>query len=357
MDGVRLHTVLVIAVVGGIVAAGPRADAGLAYQTAPTLQCVPSPLDLGSVVIGEPPSNGTVTCTNNGRVRATVTAIQVTGPNAADFDATTSACLRTLSPGDSCEIPVAFEPGGAGARVARLELTIAQTPGGPVVVELRGTGIARDSTLSFDPASLTFAEQLGLTVSPPQTITVTNIGSIPVAIVGATIEGDHAADFAVASSTCTGVTLAPGEQCEIAVTFTPRAPGPRAALLRFDHDGSGAPSRLPLGGTGTTPVVLVTPAVGHAGEVISAVGVGFPANQVVTLRWVEPDTFAAGGFPEADTVATTAADGTFVSAVLVFPKSRVGTRALHAVVDAFASDGLFLVAPGTLQGPDFVVRG
>ena len=91
---------------------------------------------------------------------------------------------------------------------------------------------------------------------------MTNTGSVPVTVDTATIEGNAPPDFAVATTTCTAETLSPAETCEIAVTFTPQAPGGRPGSLRIDHDGEGAPQLLPLSGTGATPALLVGPAVG-----------------------------------------------------------------------------------------------
>jgi hypothetical protein len=226
-----------------------------------------------------------------------------------------------------------------------------------VIVELRGTGVARDTTLTFEPASLTFAERLGLTPSEAQTVTVTNIGSVPVTVVGATIEAVEPPDFAVSTSTCTDATIPPAGTCDVSVTFTPQSPGARAGTLRFDHDGAGAPHRLPLTGTGTTPAVLVSPAVGRSGEATAGVGVGFPPNQIVALQWADPDTGLPVGFPEPAVSVATAGDGTFALGLLVFPKSRIGTRTLRATVGPFAAEGSFLVAPGSVQAPDFVMRG
>jgi hypothetical protein len=334
---------------------GPASGAG---QVPENIRCEPSSVDTGSVVLGTGSSERTVTCTNTGRSRETITAIETTGADAGDFVPATEPCLVTLAPGASCDIVVTFTPGGTGPREAVLGVVHAQPQGvtGRVEVPLHGIGIERDTTLTFEPASLTFAERLGLTTSEPQGVIVTNAGSVPVTIDAIDVAGESAADFAISTSSCGGA-LQPGASCEVSVTFTPRAPGARAADLRFADDGAGAPHLVPLRGTGTTPTLLVTPAVGPAGTVVSGIGAGFPPDQAVTLRWAQPQDGAVGGFPEPDVATTTGGGGSLAATVLLFPKTPLGTRVLLATAGAFGADAELLVVPGTAQAPDFVVRG
>ena len=354
---------LAIAPDGRIVVAGlnndTRGDRVLTarYESGAALLCAPSPLDLGPVVLGTGPVNQVVTCTNTGPSRLTITAITTSGANVTDFVPTTGGCLVTLPSGQSCQIPVAFTPGAVGARVATLSVAhTGQDAAGPIAVALQGTGVARDTTLSFNPPSLFFAERLGLSTSPAQTVTVTNIGTLPVTINGVSIENDPSGDFAVSASTCTGTTLPPKGTCTVSVTFTPRAAGGRVATLRFDDTGVGTPHRLGLSGTGATPTVAINPGVGPPGTVTVATGAKFPANQAITLAWVDPTTLLGGGFPEPAISVTTNPDGTFTVTAMVFPKSRTGTRTLLATAGSFTANAPFLTTPGTLQGPDFIHR-
>ena len=86
----------------------------------------------------------------------------------------------------------------------------------------------------------------------------------------------------------------------------------------------------------------------------SGFGVNFPPDQLVTLQWADSETGVPAGFPEPEASVATAGDGSFTAPLLVFPKSPEGPRALRAAVGAFVADALFLVAPGSVQGPDFV---
>ena len=363
VDQTEAGNALAIAPDGKIVIAGVNSDTRgnrvltARFEPGGALQCGPSPLDFGAVVLGTGAANRTVTCTNTGPSRLTITAITRSGANAADFVPSTGPCLVTLVPRQSCQIPVAFTPSAVGARAAALSVAhTGQGAANPTSVALSGTGIARNTTLSFAPTPLTFPEQLGLTRSPARTVTVTNIGTVPVTINGVSIENGPAGDFAISASTCTGVTLPPGGRCQVSVTFTPRAPGARAATLRFDDTGVGTPHRLSLRGTGATPTVIVNPGVGRPGTVTATTGTKFPPNRAITLVWVEPGSLLPGGFPEPAFSVTSNADGTLTASVIAFPKSRIGGRTLLATIGAFTANTPFLVTPGTVQGPDFVYR-
>jgi hypothetical protein len=68
------------------------------------------------------------------------------------------------------------------------------------------------------------------------------------------IAGPDADDFAQTNDCPTS--LAPADRCEIVLTFTPAAPGDRAAALSvIDND----PMPFPLTGSGVAPVVPSVP--------------------------------------------------------------------------------------------------
>src|SRR5262249_41066169 len=94
-------------------------------------------------------------------------------------------------------------------------------------------------TLAFDAQTLS-------TTSPPQFVSLTNIGTGALAVSSITASGD----FATVNN-C-GSTVAIGASCQIAVTFTPTAVGARTGSLSIVDDASGSPHRASLGGTGQT---------------------------------------------------------------------------------------------------------
>ena len=86
--------------------------------------------------------------------------------------------------------------------------------------------------------------------SSPQTVTVTNIGTVAASFVspfGLTIGGADPKDFEEQPS-C-GTSLAPNKSCTVAVTFKPTASGARTGS--FTVRQGAATVHIPLSGTGT----------------------------------------------------------------------------------------------------------
>lgn len=100
---------------------------------------------------------------------------------------------------------------------------------------------------SSDTQSLTFTAQVPGTTSPPQLLTVTNTGTAVMTIAGISVTGANAGDFAQ-TNTC-GSSLAVGANCQVNVTFTPRAGGTRSAAVSFNDNAPGSPQMVPLSGS------------------------------------------------------------------------------------------------------------
>jgi len=102
------------------------------------------------------------------------------------------------------------------------------------------------------PGSVAFGSVVGSKGSGILPVTITNNGPSTLTVSHATIGGNDAADFVIASDTC-GTTLAAAQSCAFGVRFTPGGvPGDRFAKLTFFDDLS------PSGGTGTGRDVILT---------------------------------------------------------------------------------------------------
>ena len=93
------------------------------------------------------------------------------------------------------------------------------------------------------PASLDFGDRVVNTSSAPQIVTVTNGNPQPLQIQN--VQSDNP-EFAISSGCPTS--LLPANHCDISVTFTPRAPGPRTATLRVTTDLPSVPLVVQLHG-------------------------------------------------------------------------------------------------------------
>jgi hypothetical protein len=122
--------------------------------------------------------------------------------------------------------------------------------------------------LMLKPRSLTAALVLAAMLSPAayadsaaKSFTVTNNGSGPLAVSGASISGN--AEYKLTGNTC-GTAVPVGGNCALTVTFTPTGTGPRAAAaLNFTSNGTNGPNHsISLSGAGGYTLVSPhTPAV------------------------------------------------------------------------------------------------
>jgi hypothetical protein len=99
----------------------------------------------------------------------------------------------------------------------------------------------------FRPISLSFGGQAVGSTSPPQTLTLRNVGSKALVIEG--VFTPPGLGFQQTNA-CTQP-LGPGESCTIAVTFTPTKPGPRASFLLIIDNAVPEEQQIPLAGNGT----------------------------------------------------------------------------------------------------------
>ena len=104
---------------------------------------------------------------------------------------------------------------------------------------------ADTSSLKLAPEELRFGKQAVNSASPPQTVAVTNAGSVPVALYQIISCG---VDFKQTND-CPS-SLAAAASCSISVTFQPVIDGPReAAVIIFGSDGI-APHTIVVTGVG-----------------------------------------------------------------------------------------------------------
>lgn len=83
-----------------------------------------------------------------------------------------------------------------------------------------------------------------------KTLTVTNSGSLSLAIGTISLGGPNAADFAISSDGCSATSLTDGATCSLNVALTAGAVGERSASLSIPSDAPTSPSSVALSGIG-----------------------------------------------------------------------------------------------------------
>jgi hypothetical protein len=181
-----------------------------------TVTIKPSSLTFADQVLGRRSDAQTVTLTNSGKRKLTISNIVVTGTDAADFGEK-NRCGSSLPPGAHCIIKVTFKPIQVGPRTASVTFTDSGN-GSPQTVALNGTGVTSGPNATLSPTSLTFyCFKFGkkCACTPSQQITLTNYGKKWLRITNITITGST--DFSQTNN-C-GTSLGPGKSCTITVSW------------------------------------------------------------------------------------------------------------------------------------------
>jgi hypothetical protein len=214
-----------------------------------------------------------ITLTNTSADVLNIQQVSFQGANPTDFEfaaANTCAASVTIQPSGTCTIAVQFAPNEPNPPATGLPLsaqdvvTIQDATNQStqsITVQLSGTEIPSAPAIEFSPTSLTFGGQNVGSATAPQSITITNNGTAPLAISSVSITGANPADFSETNTCLANSPLAPTPtaSCTISVTFKPTAAGPRAANVSVADNAPGSPQTVPLAGTGTAAGVSLTP--------------------------------------------------------------------------------------------------
>jgi hypothetical protein len=247
----------------------------------------------------------TVTLTNTGKATLNIQTVVITGGSGfAVANGTTCTSGGSVAASSSCLIQVTFTPTAPGQGNAKVMITD-NAADSPQQISLVGnSGLA--AVVSVSPASISFPGQYVGTSGLPQTVTVTNNGSLPLTISSVVASP---ADFGQLSA-C-GNSLAPNANCAVGVFFDPAAAGTRTGSLTITDSAAGSPQTVTLTGSGqdftmspgSTSSATVTPGQSASYSIAIAPAAGFaqsvalscsggPAQSTCT---VSPNSIALGG--------------------------------------------------------------
>ncbi len=217
---------------------------------APVLTLTPTALTFTSAAnVTSAPQ--TITVSNTGGANLRITGITLGGANAARFGMTHNCPIggTGLVPGGTCTINVTFTPNNNPVtRTAQVRVAVA-APAVTGTVALTGT--TTQATVGLSPTSIAFGNVPINTTSAPQTVTLTNTGTVPLIINGIALGGANPARFTQTNNCPIGGTgLAAGSSCTITVTFHPTRTGARSATVTIRDNGVGSPQTVALTGTG-----------------------------------------------------------------------------------------------------------
>jgi len=231
-----------------------------------------------------------VTLQNTGTMGLAIASIAASGAAAQ-----TNNCPTNLAGGASCTINVMLAAPLSGACSGAITVT-SSASAGPQIVSLTGNCLPPPSVESaLSTSSLVFAPQTVGTVSPSRTVTLSNIGALPLTVAGIVSTGD-----AVQTNTC-GAALAVGANCVIGIAFAPAAAGPRTGTVIVTDAAPDSPHDISISGVGLpnpVPIIyqpLIPTAVqpGAPGLTLTVNGTGFLPGSAVywngtprVTRWI-----------------------------------------------------------------------
>jgi hypothetical protein len=227
-------------------------------------------MDFGSQPQGTTSQAQAVTVSNSGNVPLHLTEVNMGGPNTQDFFfgvfPNTCSSGGIIAAGSSCAISVVFSPVGTGRFAAELDIMddSGNTAGSVQRVLLSGTGTPPAAIVNLEPHRLDFGTQVVGDSTGPQEVKLRNTGSLALHISSIRISGTNPTDFNLASSNApcpTGAaSLAPGMDCAFVADFAPQSRGAKSASITIVDDAADSPETVALSGTGTAPVVALSPA-------------------------------------------------------------------------------------------------
>ncbi len=288
----------------------------------------PTALAFGNINIGNTTPSQTVTITNVGAAPLTSVAVTTSVSNFAQ----TNNCPATLAAGASCNITVTFSSATAGLVQGNIQISD-NAPDSPQLISLSGTAIS-GPFVTFSPTSLTFGPQAQGTVSPAQTLTLTNTGTAALNINQVTFltnENDESSEFTFVNN-CPDAPIAPKASCTISVSYAPDTssePPDLDALIVIDNAQNQGSQSVGLSG-GVSVSAVVTPAnLAFGNQAINTTS----ASQAITISNPATNTgsltiasvVVSAGFAETNTcvAAQTLLPGTTCTISVSFSPTAV----------------------------------
>ncbi len=249
----------------------------------PQISIIPGTVNFGSQTINITSTVQQVTLVNPSTAPLIITNIEANpvGGSATVFQVTeppTGGCLGTLPPnGASCYFGVTFTPDQTTTQSDLLYITdnAGGTVGTQQNIPLTGVGTNAATAATVQPSSLSYTNQAVGTQSAAQIVTITNTGTLPLAISSFSV--GTSLDFTVINPNTPGTTsTTPGclyvtntlaaagtpggiTSCFVYVYFTPTASGTRNASLEINDNATGSPQVVSLTGVAVADFTLSSP--------------------------------------------------------------------------------------------------
>ena len=284
---------------------------------APTaaLEVSATALEFGSVTLGSV-SQQSLTLTSSGSAPLQISSLNAGG----SFTAQAPTLPLTLQPGQTLNLPVQFAPSAAGSVTGQLVIASNAAASPSVNISLDGSGAssAAPPPPPVPPAPGTPALTLSSTAidfgsapvgsQTPSSVTLTSSGTVAVTLQSAAVSGDGFS----AGQLQLPLTLQPGQQVSLPLTFTPSSVGSTQGQVILTDDATGSANTIALTGTG---VAAASPSLS-----ISPGGVDF-GDVTVSTNAFKVITLVANGSVPVTVNSVVVAGASFSSAVQGLPRT------------------------------------
>lgn len=217
------------------------ASAQTSYKVSPSSLSITAGAYVGTASVPK-----AISITNTGTTTFTVSNFSI---SPSQFQLYYGFAPITLPPGQVANFSIVFVPTSATTVNGQFKLTVSGVAD-PIVINLTGTGTMTDAVAKLSPSTLNFGNVRVGTVSPPQTVTITNTGATSRLSIRS-ISADP--PFTVIGAQL--VVLNPGKSTSFQVTFTGTGKNTFSDVLVVQYLGIPA-SAVDLTGTGTAPATL-----------------------------------------------------------------------------------------------------
>ncbi len=265
----------------------------------PNIKLTPRDHDFGDVVSGSVSTPLEINVANEGVADLNISDMTLsdTANFSLDMDGGSNPCGNppaTIPPGQSRTVTKTFSPYSTGSFDS--VLTVLSNDPDPTGNDVHASGNAVSAPvphISVSPGNHSFGDIPTGSLSAPAEITITNTGTADLAILDMSLSETTNFDLDVSggNSPCgsTSPTISPGQNCSVAITFSPFSTGTFNALLSIDSNDSDSPTMdTPLDGNGTAE----------------------PPSSDVTLAW-DASTHYDDGTPLTDLAGYTVYYGTY----------------------------------------------
>ncbi len=281
------------------------------------LSMTPASINFGNVKVGQSTTQ-TVKLTNNGNVDLMVNVAQVSG---SGFGMTGLSLPATIVAGKSMSFTAQFTPSVAQGMTGTIKFTD-NAANSPQTLDLAGTGMAANSTLSANPGSIAFGS-VAVGNNNTQTITLSNSGTSSITISNATASGTGFTMGALST-----MTLNAGKSATFTAKFAPASTGSTTGTITITSNATNPTMTIGLSGTGTQPHLAANPSSVSFGSV----QVGGSASVSITLTnsgtgsvSISGGTASGAGYTMSGLVATSLSAGQSTSFTAKFAPTIAGS--------------------------------